>query len=184
MYTRFCTFISGLGGEADAASTLCTQMGALTPVGAVCADLPANTEVPGRPLPDTLLTSSFTDREAAVSNSMETEWDHAALESCSADCLPLEGTFSPPQPPFLGTCHVKCHIVKNHSFLKGKGSVFPYFLSMLRSVSFQNGRGGHSGDVDLNSSRCQLTIQLICGRKRRVLGIKWQSLPPSAIVSQ
>lgn len=102
MCTRFRTFISGLGGEADAASTLCTQMGALAPIGAVCTGLSANTEVPGRPLPDTLLTSSFTDREAAISNSIEIEWDHAALESCSADCLPLEGTFPPPQPPFFG----------------------------------------------------------------------------------
>lgn len=113
MCTRFRTFISGPGGEADAASTLWTQMGALTPRGAVGADLPANMEVPGRPLPDTLLTSSFTDREAAVSDSPETEWDHATSESHSADCLPLEGHFPLLSPLFLVTCHVKCHMVKN-----------------------------------------------------------------------
>lgn len=97
---HMCTrFLSGPGGEAY---ILCTQMGALTRIGAVCADLPANTEVPGRPLPDTLLTSSFTGREAAANNSIETEWDHAALESHSADWLPLEGTFFPRQPPFFG----------------------------------------------------------------------------------
>lgn len=82
-------------------------MGTLTPIiRAVGGDLPASTEVPGRPLSDVLLTSSFTEREAAwgfqpsaaINSSIETEWVHAIQESFSTDCLPLEGTFFSLQP--------------------------------------------------------------------------------------
>lgn len=40
-------------------------MGAVTPIGAVRADLPASTEVAGSSRPDVLLTYRFTAREAA-----------------------------------------------------------------------------------------------------------------------
>ena len=82
-------------------------MGTLTPiVGAVGGDLPASTEVPGRPLSDVLLTSSFTEREAAwgfqpsaaINNSIETGWVHAIQESFSTDRLLLEGTVFSLQP--------------------------------------------------------------------------------------
>ena len=74
------SFTSGLGREQEEVPTRCTQMGTLTTVvGAVGGDLPAALRcLEG---PEALLTSSFTEREAAwgfqpsaaINTSIETE---------------------------------------------------------------------------------------------------------------
>lgn len=77
-------------------------MGALTPVGAVCADFPARAEVLGSlsikhfSLPDSQKEKQpgVFQPNAAINNSVETEWVNVGLESFSTDCLPIEGTFS------------------------------------------------------------------------------------------
>lgn len=90
--------------------------------------------------PEALLTSRFTEREAAwrfqpsaaINNSIERKWVQAALESFSTDCLLLEGTCSPLWPLFgvLTLQNITKHIVelktfaKKTSTLKGKETVF------------------------------------------------------------
>lgn len=52
---------------------------------------------------------------------------------------------------------------------------------MLRVISFQNDRGGHSGEVDIDNSRCQLTVQFV--EEREGFRGKWQRLQLFAIIS-
>lgn len=117
MRNRCHTFVSGPGREADDVSTLCTQMGALTPSRAVCADLPAAPRclsglspkhfsllVPQKEKPPGDVNPS-----AAINNSVETEEVQAIPDSFSTGCLPLEGACPPSSAFFGGTCHIKCH---------------------------------------------------------------------------